>query len=123
MTWITHYEYQNLQASSDGRVRLTNSEREVRVWRVRGGQYIHFRYQGKVLTKTVAAVVFEAFHGRPARKGLFICHKNGDCDDNSIRNLVEGDRTYARRSFARRDEAILAEIEDEFDEFCSRLED
>lgn len=123
MRWITHYEYQNLQASSDGRVRLTNSQREIRVWRVRNGQYIRFRYQGKVLTKTVASIVFEAFHGRPAKPGMLVCHLNGDCDDNSIENLVEGDRKYSRLSFARRDEAILNEIEDEFDEFCSRLED
>lgn len=123
MRWITHYEYQNLQASSDGRVRLTNSEREIRVRKDRGGSYIRFRYQGKVITKTVASVVFEAFHGGPARRGLVICHKNGDCDDNSIQNLVEGDRKYARRSFSRRDESILAEVEDEFDEFCERLAD
>lgn len=123
MRWITHYEYQNLQASSDGRVRLTNSQREIRVWRVRNGQYIRFRYQGKVLTKTVASIVFEAFYGRPAKPGMLVCHLNGDCDDNSIENLVEGDRKYSRLSFARRDEAILNEIDDEFDEFCSRLED
>lgn len=123
MRWITHYEYQNLQASSDGRVRLTNSQREIRVWRVRNGQYIRFRYQGKVLTKTVASIVFEAFRGRPAKRGMLVCHLNGDCDDNSIENLVEGDRKYSRLSFARRDEAILDEINDEFDEFCSRLED
>ena len=121
--WITHYEYQNLQASSDGRIRLTNSEREIRVWRVNGGQYIRFRYEGKVVTKTVASIVFEAFRGRPAEKGAVICHANGNCDDNSIENLVEGDRAYARRSYARRDAAILAEIEDEFDEFCDRLRD
>ena len=123
MRWITHYEYQNLQASSDGRVRLTNSQREIRVWRVRNGQYIRFRYQGKVLTKTVASIVFEAFHGGPAKRGMLVCHLNGDCDDNSIENLVEGDRKYSRLSFARRDEMILAECSDEFDEFCSRLED
>lgn len=123
MRWITHYEYQNLQVSSDGRVRLTNSQREIRVWRVRNGQYIRFRYQGKVLTKTVASIVFEAFHGRPAKRGMLVCHLNGNCDDNSIKNLVEGDRKYSRLSFARRDEAILNEIDDEFDEFCSRLED
>ena len=75
------------------------------------------------MTKTVASVVFEAFLGRPAAKGAVICHKNGDCDDNSIENLVEGDRVYARRSYARRDAAILAEIDDEFDEFCDRLND
>lgn len=121
--WITHYEYQNLQANSDGRIRLTNSEREIRVWRVNGGQYIRFRYGGKVITKTVASIVFEAFHGRPAKTGAVICHENGDCDDNSIKNLVEGDRAYARKSYARRDTAILAEIEDEFDEFCARLRD
>lgn len=123
MRWITHYEYQNLQASSDGRVRLTNSQREIRVWRVRNGQYIRFRYQGKVLTKTVASIVFEAFHGRPTKRGMLVCHLNGDCDDNSIENLVEGDRKYSRLSFARRDEMILNEFDDEFDEFCSRLED
>lgn len=123
MRWITHYEYQNLQASSDGRVRLTNSQREIRVWRVRNGQYIRFRYQGKVLTKTVASIVFEVFHGRPAKRGMLVCHLNGDCDDNSIENLVEGDRKYSRLSFARRDEMILAECSNDFDEFCSRLED
>lgn len=121
--WITHYEYQNLQANSDGRIRLTDSEREIRVWKVRGGQYIRFRYEGKVVTKTVASVVFEAFNGRPAKPGAVICHENGDCGDNSIDNLVEGDRAYARRSYARRDAAILAEIEGEFDEFCDRLRD
>ena len=121
--WITHYEYQNLQANSDGRIRLTNSEREIRVWKVRGGQYVRFRYGGKVITKTVAAVVFEAFHGRPAEKGAVICHENGDCNDNSIENLVEGDRAYARRSYARRDAAILAEIDEEFGDFCDRLDD
>lgn len=121
--WIAHYKYQNLQASSDGRIRLTSSEREVRVWRVNGCQYIRFRYRGKVVTKTVASVVFEAFRGRPAARGTVICHKNGDCDDNTIENLVEGDRAYARQSYARRDAAILAEIEDDFDDFCDRLRD
>ncbi len=121
--WITHYEYQNLQANSYGRIRLTNSERELRVWKVRGGRYIRFRHEGKVVTKTVASFVFEAFHGRPAKAGSVICHKNGDCDDNSIENLVEGDRAYARRSYARRDAAILVGIDDEFDDFCNRLVD
>ena len=123
MGWTTHYKYQNLQAHPDGRVRLTDSLRELPYQDIKGTRYIKFRHQGRVKTKTVASIVFETFRKRPVGEGLFVCHKNGDCADNSFNNLVPGDRTYSRKSYARRDAQILIDYNEEFEVFFDRLVD
>lgn len=123
MGWTTHYKYTNLQAHPDGRVRLTDSLREVPYYDVNGTRYVKFRHQGRVKTKTVASIVFETFRKRRVGDGLYVCHKNGDCTDNSIQNLVPGDRAYSRKSYARRDEQILIDNEEEINVFFDRLVD
>lgn len=123
MGWTTHYKYTNLQAHPDGRVRLTDSLRELPYHDIKGTRYVKFRHQGRVKTKTVAAIVFETFRKRPVGEGLFVCHKNGDCTDNSFNNLVPGDRTYSRKSYERRDEQILIDNDREFEVFFDRLVD
>lgn len=123
MGWTTHYKYQNLQAHPDGRVRLTDSLREVPYQDINGTRYVKFRHNGRVKTKTVASIVFETFRKRPVGDGLYVCHKNGDCTDNSIQNLVPGDRAYSRKSYARRDEKILIDHDEEFEVFFDRLVD
>lgn len=123
MGWTTHYKYTNLQAHPDGRVRLTDSLREIPYQNINGTRYVKFRYQGRVKTKTVASIVFETFHKHSVGEGLFVCHKDGNCMNNAIQNLVPGDRAYSRKSYARRDEQILIDYDEEFEVFFDRLVD
>lgn len=123
MGWTTHYKYTNLQAHPDGRVRLTDSLRELPYHDIKGTRYVKFRYQGRVKTKTVASIVFETFRKRPVGEGMLVCHKDGDCNNNAIQNLVPGDRAYSRKSYARRDEQILIDHDEEFEVFFDRLVD
>lgn len=123
MGWTTHYKYTNLQAHQDGRVRLTDSLRELPYQDVKGTRYVKFRYQGRVKTKTVASIVFETFRKCPVGEGMLVCHKDGDCTNNAFHNLVPGDRAYSRKSYARRDEKILIDHDEEFEVFFDRLVD
>lgn len=55
---------------------------------------------------SVASVVWAAFYNRWPDKGVFVCHADGDLENNSLDNLFLGTRGDVRRNQRRRDDTI-----------------
>lgn len=68
---------------------------------------------GEARERSVASVVWAAFHKRWPDKGSYVCHADGDLENNSIDNLFLGDRSDVSRNRRRRDDVIWAKILEE----------
>lgn len=68
---------------------------------------------GVAQERSVASAVWAAFYKRWPDKGLFVCHADGDLENNSIDNLFLGTRSVASMNRRRRDDVIWAKILEE----------
>lgn len=68
---------------------------------------------GVARERSVASVVWAAFYKRWPDKGLYVCHADGDLDNNSIDNLFLGTRSVVAKNQRRRDDVIWAKILEE----------
>ena len=68
---------------------------------------------GVARERSVASVVWAAFYKRWPDKGLYVCHADGDLDNNSIDNLFLGTRSVVCMNRRRRDDVIWAKILEE----------
>ena len=68
---------------------------------------------GEARERSVASVIWAAFFKRWPDKGLYVCHADGDLENNSIDNLFLGTRSDVRKTQRRRDDAIWAKILEE----------
>ena len=68
---------------------------------------------GVARERSVASVVWAAFYKRWPDKGLFVCHADGDLENNSIDNLFLGTRSAVSMNRRRRDDVIWAKILEE----------
>lgn len=68
---------------------------------------------GEARERSVASVVWAAFYKRWPDKGLYVCHADGDLENNSIDNLFLGDRSIVAMNRRRRDDVIWAKILEE----------
>ncbi len=88
--WRFHPRYAGLYVSNRGRFESRHFEL-VAAGRVQGYRKVTFRpaAEEKKRTFSVHRLVFEAFNG-PAPVGLFVCHLDGDRQNNRLDNLVLG---------------------------------
>ena len=68
---------------------------------------------GEARERSVASVVWAAFYKRWPDKGSYVCHADGDLENNSIDNLFLGTRSDVRKTQRRRDDVIWAKILEE----------
>lgn len=68
---------------------------------------------GVARERSVASVVWAAFYKRWPDKGVYVCHADGDLENNSIDNLFLGTRSVAAMNRRRRDDVIWAKILEE----------
>lgn len=68
---------------------------------------------GEARERSVASVVWAAFYRRWPDKGLYVCHADGNLENNSIDNLFLGTRSDVRNTQRRRDDVIWAQILEE----------
>lgn len=68
---------------------------------------------GVARERSVASVVWAAFYKRWPDKGLYVCHADGNLDNNSIDNLFLGTRSAVAMNRRRRDDVIWAKIQEE----------
>ena len=68
---------------------------------------------GEARERSVASVIWAAFYKRWPDKGLYVCHADGDLENNSIDNLFLGDRSDVARNRRRQDDVIWAKILEE----------
>lgn len=68
---------------------------------------------GEARERSVASVIWAAFYKRWPDKGLYVCHADGDLENNSIDNLFLGTRSDVRKTQRRRDDRIWAQLQEE----------
>lgn len=68
---------------------------------------------GEARERSVASVIWSAFFKRWPDKGLYVCHADGDLENNSLENLFLGTRSDVRKTRRRRDDAIWAQLLEE----------
>ena len=68
---------------------------------------------GEARERSVASVIWAAFYKRWPDKGLYVCHADGDLENNSIDNLFLGTRSDVRKTQRRRDDLIWAQLQEE----------
>ena len=68
---------------------------------------------GEARERSVASVIWAAFYKRWPDKGLYVCHADGDLENNSIDNLFLGNRSDVARNRRRQDDVIWAKILEE----------
>lgn len=68
---------------------------------------------GEARERSVASVTWAAFYKRWPDRGLYVCHKDGDLENNSLDNLFLGSRSDVRKTRRRRDDRIWAQLLEE----------
>lgn len=68
---------------------------------------------GVARERSVASVVWAAFYKRWPDKGVYVCHADGNLENNSIDNLFLGNRSVVAMNRRRRDDVIWAKILEE----------
>ena len=68
---------------------------------------------GEARERSVASVIWAAFYKRWPDRGLYVCHTDGDLENNSLDNLFLGNRSDVRRTRRRRDDVIWAQVLEE----------
>nr|DAF91584.1 MAG TPA: HNH endonuclease [Siphoviridae sp. ctcK97] len=68
---------------------------------------------GEARERSVASVIWAAFYKRWPDRGLYVCHADGDLENNSLDNLFLGNRSDVRKTRRRRDDVIWAQLLEE----------
>lgn len=68
---------------------------------------------GEARERSVASVIWAAFYKRWPDRGLYVCHSDGDLENNSLDNLFLGTRSDVRQTRRRRDDVIWAQVLEE----------
>lgn len=68
---------------------------------------------GEARERSAASVVWAAFYKRWPDGGLYVCHADGDLENNSLDNLFLGTRSDVRKTQRRRDDRIWAQLLEE----------
>lgn len=68
---------------------------------------------GEARERSVASVIWAAFYKRWPDRGLYVCHADGDLENNSLDNLFLGTRSDVRKTQRRRDDHIWTQLVEE----------
>lgn len=68
---------------------------------------------GEARERSVASVIWAAFYKRWPDRGLYVCHADGDLENNSLDNLFLGTLSDVRKTQRRRDDLIWAQLLEE----------
>lgn len=77
-------------------------------------QYVRlFNSTKRPVEKTLASVVWAAFFKRWPDRGTYVCHADGDLNNNRLDNLFLGTRADVHRTQRRRDDIIWSQFLEE----------
>lgn len=107
---FNHYEANRL-----GTIRRKNTGAILRPFKRKGNScYVRlYTTPGEARERSVASVIWAAFYKRWPDKGLYVCHADGDLENNSLDNLFLGSRSDVRKTQRRRDDIIWAQLLEE----------
>ena len=114
--WSTVPGFEHYEANRLGQIKRKDTGLTLKPFKRRKStsRYVRlYTTPGEARERSVASVVWAAFHKRWPDKGLYVCHADGDLENNSIDNLFLGTRSDVCRNQRRRDDVIWAKILEE----------
>ena len=114
--WSTVPGFEHYEANRLGMIKRKETGFILKPFKRRRGASRYVRLYltpGEARERSVASVVWAAFYKRWPDKGLYVCHTDGDLNNNSIDNLFLGNRSDVARNRRRQDDAIWAKILEE----------
>lgn len=114
--WTTVPGFSHYEANRLGMIKRKDTGVILRPFKRRNSasRYVRlYTTPGEARERSVASVIWAAFHKRWPDRGLYVCHADGDLENNSIDNLFLGTRSDVRKTQRRRDDLIWAQLQEE----------
>lgn len=114
--WSTIPGFEHYEANRLGQVKRKDTGFILKPFKRRHStsRYVRlYTTPGEARERSVASVVWAAFYKRWPDEGLYVCHADGDLENNSIDNLFLGTRSDVCKNRRRRDDVIWAKILEE----------
>ena len=114
--WSTVPGFAHYEANRLGAIKRKDTGTILKPFKRRSGKTSYVRLYttpGEARERSVASVIWAAFYKRWPDRGLYVCHADGDLENNSIDNLFLGTRSDSSRSRRRRDNLIWARLQEE----------
>lgn len=114
--WSTVPGFPHYEANCLGMIKRKDTGVVLKPFKRRGStsRYVRlYTTPGEARERSVASVVWAAFYKRWPDRGLYVCHADGDLENNSIDNLFLGNRSDVRKTQRRRDDRIWAQLQEE----------
>lgn len=113
--WSTVPGFPHYEANRLGMIKRKDTGVILKPFKRRARSYYVRLYTtpGEARERSVASVIWAAFYKRWPDKGLYVCHADGDPENNSIDNLFLGTRSDVRKTQRRRDDIIWAQLQEE----------
>ena len=114
--WSTVPGFAHYEANRLGAIKRKDTGTILKPFKRRSGKTSYVRLYttpGEARERSVASVIWAAFYKRWPDRGLYVCHADGDLENNSIDNLFLGTRSDSSRSRRRRDILIWARLQEE----------
>ena len=113
--WADVPGFNRYEANRSGIVRRKDSGVTLRPFKRKSNTlYVRlYTTPGEARECSVASVIWAAFYKRWPDRGLYVCHTDGDLENNSLENLFLGNRSDVRKTRRRRDDIIWAQLLEE----------
>lgn len=113
--WETVPDFPRYEANRLGMVRIVDTGHVLKpILRRSKTLYVRlYQTPRKAVEKTLASVVWAAFYNRWPDRGTYVCHEDGDLNNNNLDNLFLGTRDDVRKTQRRRDDIIWSQFLEE----------
>lgn len=113
--WADVPGFNHYEANREGVIRRKDTGVTLKPFKRKGNsRYVRlYSTPGEARECSVASVIWAAFYKRWPDRGLFVCHSDGDLENNSLGNLFLGTRSDVRNTRRRRDDVIWAQLLEE----------
>lgn len=114
--WSTVPGFEHYEANRLGVIKRKETGYILKPFRRKYGatRYVRlYTTPGEARERSVASVVWAAFYKRWPDKGLYVCHADGNLENNNLDNLFLGTIVDVRKTQRRRDDLIWAQLQEE----------
>lgn len=113
--WADVPGFNHYEANRMGTIRRKNTGVTLKPFKRKGNsRYVRlYKTPGEAREHSVASVIWAAFYKRWPDRGLYVCHTDGDLENNSLDNLFLGTRGDVINTRRRRDDLIWAQLVEE----------
>lgn len=113
--WATVPDFPRYEVNRLGIIRVVNTGQVLKPFlRHNKTQYVRlYQTPRKPVEKTLASVVWASFYKRWPDRGTYVCHADGNLENNNLDNLFLGTRGDVRKTQRRRDDIIWSQFLEE----------